>query len=254
MSATYTTVRTKTTETKTFSYSGTSGLPYGFDSGSRAENYSVVTTLSEEIPLSEVLLSGICNEDAFCDPETDPGCEPCCTGEGAPGRLWESTPYGCITPGSSGTAWDATDCDTSATMSGQSSTLSLWFKDLVPGTTYKVTITYKRCEFAKDEADNYLTPTCSAGVPCVEGVENTTLTDEVTFEATDWAELLSDRCGQCDIEYQRCVLQDEADAWNTANPEETPRTVACGSPGFDVPAIANHYTWFDSCLIEVVTP
>lgn len=220
------------------------------------ENIGTLTiTLSDEVDLFGALAEKVCDTEACDSEEEEPGCDLCCTDRGGPisGERYLDTPEGCITPGSSAIAWDVSPCDTSGARAGQSVKLSLWFQDLVPGTTYKATITYKRCEFAKDEDDEYIVPSCSATGPCEEGPYST-LTDEIVFTATDWAEILSQNCGLCNILYKKCELEDEAIAWNAANPEEPERTVACTTGGFDIPTVANHYTWFHSCTTEVVAP
>lgn len=216
---------------------------------------TTTTTLSDEITLEDSLALKVCNQDRCFEAENNPECRYCCTDRGGGDRdgfVYTDSPEGCIVPGSSSVAWNTSPCDGSGKQKGQSVSLSLWFKGLVPGTTYRATITYKRCEFAKDIDDNYILPYCGGLTPCIDGVDPTEITDEIVFEATDWAEILSNRCSQCDILLKKCELEDEANTWNLANPELPPRTVACSAGGFSIPTASDHYTWFDRCQLEVV--
>lgn len=189
---------------------------------------TITTTLSDEIPLHDTLFDHICDEEN-CDTDTDAGCLPCCTGD-TNGRRFKTTPTGCVAAGSGSTAYENSPCNTSGTRSGCHVSLSLWFRDLVPGQRYVATITYLRCEI--DNSEN-----------CTE------ITDTLDFTATDWAEVISENCSRCDILLKMCQLNDEATAWNSANPSETPRTVICSAGGFDVPIASGYYTSFSDCFI-----
>jgi hypothetical protein len=220
-------------------------------------SYSEITVLEEEVPFSEVLRQSICNEETCSESQELEDCRYCCTERENESRsgvryVTPASPEGCVQTGNSTLAWNSSPCDGSNTVSGQSSTLSLYFRGLVPGTTYRATVTYLRCEFAKDENDEYLIPSCSHDVLCNEEGANQEITESIEFEAEHWAEILSTRCDQCDIMRLKCQLEDEVEAWNANNPEETPRTVGCSSGGFEVPAVPNHYTWFSSCKLEEI--
>lgn len=216
--------------------------------------------LSDEVTLADELEFKRCNEEA-CSEDDDPApenpCRPCCTVRGAtePDSYTYITdePEGCIIPGSSSVAWDSSPCDTSGTRSGQGVHLSVWFKDLLPGAVYKATIVYLRCPFGEDEEDEPIYPSgCLVGPVDEESCDE--VTDEVTFTATNWGEMLSWDCASCEVLLKMCELEDEANDWNTANPEEPPRSVACTSGGFDIPASHETYTWFQACELELITP
>lgn len=214
----------------------------------------ITAVLSDEVDLYSALAENVCPTEPCLSTDDPPeGCELCCTDRGGAvsGERYLDEPEGCIVPGTSTTAWDSSPCDTSGDRSGQAVDLAIWFKDLFPGTTYRATITYKRCSFAEDEEGNPIPPSCSGPNSCEGSPETwTTVTDEIIFTAENWAEILAINCGLCAILRKQCELEDEANAWNTANPEEEPRTVACTGGGLRVPTAAGTYTWFDSCALE----
>ena len=202
-------------------------------------NVKGTLTLSDEITLHDTLLKAICAEIS-CDPATDSGCRSCCD-ESGPFKKYHNTGT-CIVPGSSPMTWDNSSCSAN-TRSGQSSRLSLWFSGLTVGQCYQVTLTFGRCEFAKDGEGHYLVPTCESGVPCTDAPNETFTQTLPIFQAEAWGEMLTDDCGRCDIAAILC--------WLNANKPEG-ATVACTIGAIDVPAIQNHYTWFSSCSIVSV--
>lgn len=223
---------------------------------------STIITLSDEVTLADELEFKRCNEEA-CSEDDDPApenpCRPCCTVRGAtePDSYTYITdePEGCIIPGSSSVAWDSTACPGTGARSGQGVKLSLWFKDLLPGAVYKATIVYAIYEFAKDDDDEFIEPSGCLTGPVSELVFSD-VTDEVEFTATDWAEMLSWDCAtDCAVALKVCELEDEANDWNTANPEEPPRSVSCTTGGFNIPTYRNKYSYFKSCNLErIPTP
>lgn len=237
-------VYSNTVKTQTGSYE------YHYSITDITANVIITTTLSDEITLHDTLLTHACSEETCAD-HTEAGCEPCCTDESSYRKF--NVTGGCIVPGTSAVAWDASSCTTLA-RSGQTSRLSVWFTDLEPDKTYRATLHFKRSEFDKDEGGHYLTPTCSSGVSA--GTPFDIASQTIEFSTADdyhWAEVISDNCDRCDIMHKLCELNDEAAAWNDANPEATPRTVGCSAGSIDVPATPNHYTWLESCTFEEIT-
>ena len=206
--------------------------------GESSSLITVTETLSDEITLHDSLLSVLCPA-VPCDPNTESGCIACCDDDSS---FIKYSGSGCVAPGSSPLAWDASSCSAN-TRSGQSSRLSLWFSGLTVGQCYQVTLTFGRCEFAKDGEGHYLVPTCESGVPCTDAPNETFTQTLPIFQAEAWGEMLTDNCGRCDIAAILC--------WLNANKPEG-ATVACTIGAIDVPAIQNHYTWFSSCSIVSV--
>jgi hypothetical protein len=210
--------------------------------------------LSDEVTLGDTLSSIVCSEE-ICTSNDEPpavnGCRYCCTdrGEGQSGLTYDYpfTPEGCIIAKSRSIAWETTLCQNNAPRTGQSSFLSIWFTELIIGQTYKATITYKRCSFVEDEEGVPILPTCSVYGSCEEAPEfYETITDEVTFVAENWAEVLGN-CSNCAVLYKICELEDAANTWNIAHPDDPPRSVSCTSGGFNIPIAHGKYTWFYSC-------
>lgn len=216
-------------------------------------NYSAV--LSEEIPYDELIQMGstICDEVQCFEAEEDPDCQYCCTDRGSgnrDGKKWLDTPEDCVRPEVNWMAWDATDCEGNGGISGRGTDLGIIAKDMTPGSQYKFTVFYKNCEFPKDpETGNTIYPSCTWVPPC--GGEEITITDEVTFDATHWAEIHSKFCDHCAIMLMLCQLEDEADIWNHANPSPD-RYATCKSGGFKIPARNLEMTWYDHCTLEEV--
>lgn len=243
----YSEVKTKTSliQTYTFERSDPIGGGTGNKSGTATFVYSAI--LSEEVTLADVLRENLCPEDP-CSPG-EPDCRPCCT-DGTTGRKWD-TEGDCYIPSNSPIAWESTACtETTGRKKGQSSVISIAMKGLTPGTQYRLLLHYSRCELAKDDEGEYIPPSCGGG-SCEEG-DPEVFTEEMIFEATDWAEILGYDCGACEIAYRKCEFEDEAESWNAANPEATPRTVSCTTGGFNVPTANNYLTKFEFCELEKV--
>jgi len=252
-SPTTTTETTATVKIVTDTYSkDLQGVPY-------TGTIVTTTTLSDEVTMDDILtVCDVVRCQSTDDPAEPQGCRYCCTdrGETREGLAYSDplSPEGCIIPGSSTMAWMV--CDPLAPageMSGQSSKITMWFKDLEPDTQYKATLVYKRCSFEKDEEDEYIQPSACVAGPCNEEdpADYAEVTDEIEFVAEHWAEVYGD-CEQCEVMLKVCELEDEANDWNLANPLETPRSVGCGGTSFSVPTASNKYTWANSCELEVI--
>lgn len=280
------TVYTQTTKTETYirSDSGTDSV-----SGWSYENeatHTITTTLSDEVanPAMDSLVNKICDERACSEWDGDSTCRysntPTCGTDEVSDQYGMSfltyygeylnelryQPEGCIVPGSATLTFKAeSECPCEDIK--QESNLSIVLRDLTPGNTYRATLKFLKCEFAKNEDEEsedygkYLCPSCTTGVPCADGVDNADAGDQfIEFEATDWGEVLSDRLGQAEVEYTICVLKDEAHAWNLAHAAEIEleptleRTVGSTSGSIDILEINHHYVWLDSCKVTEVTP
>lgn len=221
---------------------------------SETETTEWTITLSDEVSLPSPLPA--CDE-VMCmegeepeDPPTEEECRYDCTDRGGIGRtglafrlneVGKNTPEGCVKDGTSGSAWEV-DCTVSnfpaSSRGGQTSKLTVWMKDLTVGQAYKMTVIYEVRKFPLDSEEKPIQPSgCSfpAGSIFVEETE-----DNITFTATHWAEVYGE-CGQIPVMLRKCQLEDEANDWNTENPEQPPRSVGCtkASP-FTVPVLTGH--------------
>ena len=193
------------------------------------------TDLSDEVTPKEVLLANICAE-VSCDPDTEEGCMPCCD-DNSSFKKYNATGT-CIVPGRDGLTFDASTCG-SFQVSAQSSTLTLWFKDLEPDQTYQVTLTYYKQEFAKDKDGKYVDASCGAPASCAG--EGELITDVITFTAGAWGEVLSDDCSRCNIAAFICYL-------NSEKPEG--ESVICTTGSVEMPIVPFHNVSFVSLDIE----
>lgn len=229
-------------------------------------------TLSEPVEV----LHNLCDEEG-CDSDDDPpainGCNYLCTdrGSGQNGITYEVAPDNktindadCVHPRRSGTAWLGTPGCTDPESPRQNVSLSAVLRDLIPGNQYRLTLHLKRCCYEPPEAteENPIDfQTCSSPFfPCTTDSEGNTELVPVSpfvleFEAEHWGEViatsLSSQFSVTDPLLAKCQLEDEAAAWNAANPSEPPRTVGYSSDGnFRLPLFYPCYVWFDSCELE----
>ena len=225
-----------------------------------------ITTLSNQIELYYALKELVCPTLPYCaDPPTEGVglCRPCCTGDEPPVEqylLSDDPP--CIVPGTSIYAWDTSPCDTSRLKRGQAVHLSPYFRDLVVGATYRLTINYQTCPFPLDDEEQPILPTCSVIPGCGEDVAPADLIayDEMEFIATAWAMVFGDRIEECDLRLLICQLEDEATAWNAVHSGDegfVAREVHIGGGGtggsVTVPTFHDTLTWFHSCDLTLLS-
>ena len=124
---------------------------------------------------------------------------------------------------------------------GNAVNLSLWFKNLKPGVTYKATVYFDGCTWGDD-------PTCGSfgttGTPVIIDPK------EVVFTADHWAEVISNRGGDADILALVASLQAEADATRIEHPELPTPEVHVNNVALPIPTVDGCYTWFSRCTIE----
>jgi hypothetical protein len=224
---------------------------------------SIITTLSDELTPGE-LLDNICQQRRCTSEDEDITCQLCCTDrdEGPIDGIYYEThdeddePLGCFVPDSSYVAWQqGCEGDHCADSEGRSADLSFVFKDLVPGESYEVEVTFVRYDYAKDSEDNVICPIgCYIPINGVDIESETEVVETFTFTASNWAVIRSNHCDLCSVKYQKCALEDEAEAWNDANPDEPERTVTCSSSGMLIPTEKETYTWYRSATITLAAP
>jgi len=229
--------------------------------GSEYTGFSKRTeTLSDEVTIDEMIDTCSVVPCVEGDPpdEFSEACTTfCCTDRGSPreGLAYRTPliPEGCAKGGRSPMAYLV--CGSAAgTRVGQGSKITLWVKDLTPGTSYRMTLVYKRCSFQLDGMGEYIQPAACDPGPCYEinSDDYREVTDHVDFVAEHWAEVYGE-CEQCAVMLKICELEDEANDWNIDNPGPD-RTVGCGGTPFNVPTHSNTYTWAHSCELTELPP
>lgn len=205
---------------------------------SGVDTVRVTIRLENPVEPYDQLTPTVCSIEPCILSEEDPECLPC--GDYPDGFKYSMplSPEDCVFAGNSFTAYRLSDGETRA------SRLALVFKGLTPGETYRATLIFTRCSLVGGDG-------CEGD--CDEEEGHLTIEKEFIFIAEHYAEILSSDCGQCYVENIRSALQAELDAWNTAHPDSTPRTLGCGGDGYDVPVKTDTATTFISCSFEKVT-
>ena len=126
---------------------------------------------------------------------------------------------------------------------GNAVNVSLWFKNLKVGTTYRATLYFGGCEISG-------TPTCGSDGEC--GASTAVASAEIVFTAEYWAEVISGRGGDADIEAVVTSLEAEAAAIYAEHPENGMPGVHVNDLPVSVPVVEGSYVWFDHFTLEEV--
>jgi hypothetical protein len=208
------------------------------------------------------------------DVPATPGCKSTCTdrGSGEPGMAIEyngieeesSNGGPCQVYRSGSLGWEreptCTPRNTTGEWAAQGVDVWWWAKNLTVGNYYKARFEFKRCCYddALDDEDPDDYQKCGEPLyPCnVDGGDNIIYTTptaiEIVFQAEAWAEIITPSVTIPEVRYKKCQLEDEAAAWNAANPGETPRTVVEGGSPVAVPQTHPCYTWLEATSFEAL--
>jgi hypothetical protein len=123
---------------------------------------------------------------------------------------------------------------------GNSVGLSVWFKNLTVGATYRATFYFNGCEVSGS-------PSCASFGTC--GAPVTVTPYELVFTAEHWAEIMTDNPSDIQVASTITNLTAEAAGRNTMHPERTALTVGVNS-GVNVPLVSGAYVWYDHYTLE----